>query len=49
MNNEDGYDDYNVFIIDCARQLKETRFCYCYNLALIIGIKDLFLCYKSIL
>ena len=32
MNNEEGYDDYNVFIRDCVRQLKETRFCYCYNL-----------------
>ena len=40
MNNEEGYDDFNVFIRDCVRQLKESRICYCYTLEQVEKIQN---------
>ena len=40
MNNTEGYDDYNVFIRQCAKQLLEDKICYCYNEEHIRDITD---------
>lgn len=40
MNNLEGYDDYNVFIRQCVRQLLEDRVCYCYSEEHIEDIRE---------
>lgn len=42
MNNEDAYDDYNVFIRQCVNQLIEDRVCYCYHKEQVDDIKKRF-------
>lgn len=38
--NEKPYGDFNVFIKQCVKQLKENRVCYCYTLEQIEEIKN---------
>ena len=40
MNNEQGYDDFNVFIRQSVRQLKTDRLCYCYTLEQVKAIQN---------